>query len=251
MRTIDFEARHTRAALRPASDQPADVLPTIAERLLALSGVAFAPLFLVGFLIGGSNTPDSAAPDQVWAAWAAASDLGSRVGALLALLGAFAFLPFAGRLRDVLAGAEAHVRGSAQLARVAFAGGLIGVTGVTTAVLVIAGATSQGAGGDPAVSKAVASVAVGPFLVGAMGLTAFLAAAGWSTLRSGVFARWTAVVALLGGVSFFVTFFTLIPGPGQDSVFGYGFFPGFLALTTWSIATSISSYRRLANAGAE
>jgi hypothetical protein len=248
MRATAPEPGHTAADLRVAPDS-ADALPTSWERLLALSGVAFALLFLVGFLISGSNTPDYAAPDQVWTSWAAASDLRSRIGALLTLLAGFAFLPFAGRLHEVLGSAEVAVRGSAQLARVAFAGAVIGVTGVTAAVLVIAGATSQGAGADPTVSKAVASVAVGPFLVGAMGLAAFLAAAGWSTLGSGVFARWTAVVALLGAVAFFVTFFTLIPGPGQDSVFGYGFFPGFLALTTWSIATSIASYRSSAKAG--
>ena len=84
----------------------------------------------------------------------------------------------------------------------------------------------------------MASATVGPFLVGAMGFAASLAAAGLVILRSGVFARWTAIVALLGGLAFFITFFTLIAGPGEDSIFGYGFFPGFLALTIWSIATS-------------
>jgi len=28
-----------------------------------------------------------------------------------------------------------------------------------------------------------------------------------------------------------------------DSIFGYGFFPGFLALAIWSIATSVARYR--------
>ncbi len=50
-------------------------------------------------------------------------------------------------------------------------------------------------------------------------------------------------MALVGGLAFFVTFFTLIAGPGGDSIFGYGFFPGFLALTIWSTATSIASHR--------
>jgi hypothetical protein len=53
-------------------------------------------------------------------------------------------------------------------------------------------------------------------------------------------------VALLGGLAFFVTFFTLIVGPEKDSIFGYGFFVGFLTLAIWSIATSIAVYRSVA-----
>jgi hypothetical protein len=41
-------------------------------------------------------------------------------------------------------------------------------------------------------------------------------------------------VALLGALAFFITFFTLIDGTSEDSVFGYGFLPGFLALAIWS-----------------
>jgi uncharacterized membrane protein len=32
---------------------------------------------------------------------------------------------------------------------------------------------------------------------------------------------------------------------GEDSLFGFGFFPGVLALVTWSIATSVGLYRAL------
>jgi len=218
---------------------------------MALSGIAFALLFLVGFLISGSDAPDYTATDQVWRSWADLSQTRGRIGAFLILLANFVCLPFAGTLRSVLGDGDAAVRGSAQLARVAFAGLLIGVTGIAMAVIMITGATDQGADANPVVSKAVASATVGPFLVGAMGLAASLAAAGVVTLRSGVFARWIAMVALLGGLAFFITFFTLIAGTSKDSIFGYGFFPGFLALTIWSIATSIASYRAVAtSAGA-
>ena len=66
-------------------------------------------------------------------------------------------------------------------------------------------------------------------------------------LRSGVFARWVGIVALLGAISFLITFLTLIAGTGEDSVFGFGFFPGVLALVIWSIATSFASYRAVAS----
>ena len=87
------------------------------------------------------------------------------------------------------------------------------------------------------------SASAGPYLVAAMGFAVLLGSAGLSTLRSGVLPRWTGIVALIGAVAFLVTFLTLIAGTGKDSVFGYGYLPGVLALVIWSVATSIASYR--------
>jgi hypothetical protein len=119
------------------------------------------------------------------------------------------------------------------------------------AVVMIAGASAEGADANPVVSRAVATATAGPFLVAAMGFAALLLAAGLLTLRSGVFARWIGIVALLGALAFFITFFTLIDGPSEDSVFGYGFFVGFLAIAIWSIATSIARYRAVATTARE
>ena len=66
------------------------------------------------------------------------------------------------------------------------------------------------------------------------------------TLRSDVFARWTGVVALVGALSFLVAFAAVLSGLGEDSIFGFGFFPGVLALVVWSVATSLASKRALA-----
>ena len=62
-----------------------------------------------------------------------------------------------------------------------------------------------------------------------MGFAAFLMAAGLLTLWSGVFARWTGIVALIGAVSFLITFLTVINNKGNGSVFGYAFFPAILS----------------------
>ncbi|MDQ3881345.1 MAG: hypothetical protein M3295_09785 [Chloroflexota bacterium] len=64
------------------------------------------------------------------------------------------------------------------------------------------------------------------------------------TLRTGVFARWTGIVALAGAVSFLITFLTVLDGTTDGSPFGYGFFPGAVALVTWTTATSVSTYRK-------
>jgi hypothetical protein len=92
----------------------------------------------------------------------------------------------------------------------------------------------------------VTTASAGPFLVSAMGFAALLGAAGLLTLRTGVFARWTGIVALIGPVSFLITFAALLTGTGEDSVFSFGFFPGVVALVIWSIATSIATYRAVA-----
>ena len=228
--------------------QSPDALPTSWQRLLALSGVAFAVLFVVAWFASGGNTPDYAATDQDWTTWADDNQWRSRIGAFLMLLAGFVFLHFAGTIRSVLGSTEATVRGSVQLARVAYAGAITGITGITMALVMISAAATEGADADPVVSRAVTTAAAGPYFVAAMGFAVMLAAAGLLTLHTGVFARWIGIVALIGALSFLITFLALIQGTSEDSVFGYGFLPGILALAIWSIATSVARYRSLRTA---
>jgi hypothetical protein len=53
------------------------------------------------------------------------------------------------------------------------------------------------------------------------------------------------------GCLLFITFFTLLTGPSEDNVFGYGYFVGVLALAIWAIATSIAQYRAVATTALE
>jgi hypothetical protein len=184
-------------------------------------------------------------------AWADGNEIKSRIGAFLALPAGLAGLHFMATVRSMWGRVETTVRGSEQLARVAFAGGLVGITGITLAIVMLAGASAEGADADPTVTRAVASATlVGPFLVAAMGFAAFLAGGGLFTLRSEISARWIGIVAILGAGAFCVTFFTLLAGPSEDSVFGYGFPLGWLALLIWSIATSTARYREVVRQGA-
>ena len=218
--------------------QPPDARPTT-SRLLALSGVVFAVLFLIGWFASGGDAPDYGAPDQDWIDWADDNQWKSRVGAFAMLLAGFVFLHFAATVRTALGTAE----DSAELARVAFAGAITGMAGMAMAIVIISSATTEGADVNPAVTRAITSASAGPFMLSAMGFAAFLMPAGLLTLRSGVFARWTGVVALIGAVGFIIAFAAVLSGLGEDSVFGFGFFPGVLALVIWSIATSIDRYR--------
>jgi len=200
-------------------------------------------LFVFAWFLSGGNTPDYGAPDETWTTWAEDNQWKSRIGGFVILLAGFVFLHFAGTIRSVLGSAEATVGGSVRLARVAFAGAITGTAGITIAIVIIAAAAAEGADADPVVTRAVTSAAAGPYFLAAMGFAAMLAAAGLLTLRTGVFARWIGIVALLGALSFLITFLALLQGTSEDSVFGYGFLPGVLTLTIWSIATSLAAYR--------
>jgi hypothetical protein len=227
-------------------DAVAEALPRSWQRLLALSGVVFAALFVVGWFTTGGVTPHYTASDQDWTEWARDNQWNGRVSGFLMLLAGFVFLYFIGMIRSVFGSAESRV-GSAQLARVVFGGGLVGMAGIAMASVTLAAASSDGADVDPVVSKAVATAAGGPFLAAAMGFAAFLMAAGLLTLRTGVFARWTGIVALIGAVCFLVTFLTVIDGTTGGSAFGYAFFPAIVSLVIWAVATSVARYRAVAS----
>lgn len=216
------------------------------RRLLALSGIAFVPFFLIGWFASNGLTPNYTAADQEWVNWAHDNQVQARISGFAMLLAAFLFLYFMSGIRDALVSAESRLRGSAPLGRVAFAGAIIGVGAMAMSLVTMAAASSNGANVDPTVAKSVTTGAAGPFMVAAMGFAAFLLAAGLVTLRTGVFARWAGIVAIIGGVSYLITFLVVLDGTTDGSPFGYGFFPGAVALVTWTSAASISTYRSTA-----
>lgn len=213
------------------------------HRLLALSGVAFVPLFLIGWFASGGLTPDYTDSDQDWINWADDNKWNGRISGFAMLLAAFVFLHFVSVIRGRLGAAERHDGSTAPLTRIAHAGALTGIVGMAMALVTMAAASTEGAASDPVASRAVTAGAAGPFLVAAMGFAAFLLAAGILTLRTGIFARWTGVVAVVGAISFLITFLTVLDGTTDGSPFGYGYFPGAVALVTWTAASSISAYR--------
>ena len=227
-----------------ASHAPDAATDSSWQRLLALSGVAFAPLFVIGWLSSAvADSPNYVADEQKWIKWANHDHIKGRISSFALVLAAFAFIYFLGVLRSSLEKAESSVRGSRDLARVAVAGALTGIVGITMAFVSIANASAPGAHADPLVSKAVLTSAAGPFLIGAVGFSAFLLAAGILTLRTGVLSRWTGFVALVGSGCFFITLLTILNNSGNGSAFGYAFFPAMLSLVVWTVATSISTYR--------
>ena len=74
-----------------------DVLPTSWQRLLALSGILFALLFVVGWFTTGGVTPHYTEPDQEWTNWARDNQWNGRISDFAMLLAGFVFLHFWGR----------------------------------------------------------------------------------------------------------------------------------------------------------
>lgn len=219
--------------------------PSSWQRFAALSGFAFTAFLILAWFLNGAETPKYLAPDHDWTTWAHNTEMKGRFAAFFALLAGLTFIPFSATIRALFENAEGSHDRRARLTQIAYAGGLIGITSFAIATVSFSGASAEGAHADPVVSRAIATGAVGPFLVAPMGFAAFLGAGGLLALRSRALSRWGAVVALIGAVSFTITFLTTLDGTADGSIFGYGFFPGIVALIVWSVATSIASYRAL------
>jgi len=143
--THPLGARTMTPGFKPGSGTsmtpPPQTLPPSWQRLLALSGVAFAVLLLFGWFLSGGDAPDYTATDKAWTDWAEANRLRSGIGGFLILLAGFALLHFAGTIRSVLDRFASTVASSAQLARVASAGAVVGAAGIAMAIVMVAAAT--------------------------------------------------------------------------------------------------------------
>jgi hypothetical protein len=76
---------------RPPANSSPDPLPPW-QRLLALSGVAFAVLLVFGWFLSGGDAPDYTATDEDWTDWADDNRVRSGIGAFLVLLAGIALL---------------------------------------------------------------------------------------------------------------------------------------------------------------
>ena len=97
----------------PTPADRATNLPLSWQRLLALSGVAFAVLFIIGWFASGGDAPDYGASDQAWTDWADDNQWKSRIGAVAMLLAGFVFLHFAGMIEASSEGRSLRLEGLA------------------------------------------------------------------------------------------------------------------------------------------
>lgn len=200
------------------------------SRLPALAGIAFAMLFLAALFLLVGDLPEYGATDAEWTRWAEDSDAANRVSLLLMMLAGVAFLLFAGPLRRAQEGGT--------LATTALAGGVVGMSGMVVAAVLMRLAGVHGADSDPTITRSLVEAAAAGFLLASFGFCAHLLAIGLETLRTGAFARWSGIVALVGAGGFLLTFGTAVDA-STESAFGLGYPLGFLCLVIWSIAAGL------------
>lgn len=201
------------------------------EHRLALSGIAFAVLLLAAFMLAGGDAPEFAASDREWVRWAVDTESANRIAVLLILLATLAFLVFAGTLRPAL--------GDGPVATSAIAGGVVGIVGIVTAIVLVAAGSLHAGDSDATVTRAVLQAATPGYLLASAGFAGLLGASGVLTLRGAVLARWTGVLALAGAGALLLTFLTVLDPDSEESAFGVGYPLGILCLVVWSIATGI------------
>ena len=201
------------------------------SRIAAGAGLVFALLLPAAFLTSGTDIPKFTAPDADWVRWAADAQATGRASALLILLAAVAFLVFVDPLRRLL--------GDVPMATTAVGGGLLGVIGIVTALVLMGVASLRGGDSDATVVRAVIEVSTLGFVLSSTGFATLLGALGLVTLRAGVLPRWTGIVASAGAVAFLASHLTLVDPDYDDSVFGVGYPLGCLCLIVSSAATSV------------
>ena len=101
-------------------------------------------LFVIGWFASGGDAPDYGASDQAWTNWADDNQWRSRIGGFSMLLAGFVFLFFLSRCGAFSARPSRRSRvehsSLAQRSRAAS----IGIAGMTTAIVIISSATSEG-----------------------------------------------------------------------------------------------------------
>lgn len=160
--------------------------------LVALTGVAFLVLALLGLAIGG-EPPDSDNATEVVDFYV--ENKGSLRVALFIHTAAVVLLVFFGAfLRYVLQAAEG---GRDFLPTVAFAGTLILATGLAIDVTIALALTETAEDINPAAAQALSALFENDYIPFAVGSILFLAGLGLSVLRSGVLPKWMGWVAVV------------------------------------------------------
>ena len=135
----------TQPAPTPHSPEPRATLSHRRwQRLLALSGVVFAPLFVIGWVTSVPITPTT--PHQIRRGRTGRMTTRGRAASALSRCCSqpSSSCTSSRAIRSALESAESPARGSAQLARVAFAGALTGIVGMTMAFVSIANCEFRG-----------------------------------------------------------------------------------------------------------
>jgi hypothetical protein len=163
----------------------------------AASGLVFAILVLVGFLVVVPTPPDIDASAVAWASYYVDHQDAIRAGFTIVAVGLFFFIWFLGSLRSALASAEG---GTARLTSVAYGAGLVAAT--LLLVGLAAGETAAFRPDDvtPGVTRALNDVFVVIAAPGAATLTALFAATALVGFRYDALPGWAAGLSAMAAI---------------------------------------------------
>lgn len=211
------------------------------RRFDALTGVGFAVVALVSFLLPGPPPKANAPPQKV------VSYFTDHRGSILAadfvlFVAALLFLWFLGALRSYLRAAEG---GEGRLSSAAFGGGVVGIGLLMAAVGVVNGAAFKVAqAGDQLLVRGLYDVSNGVLTGAAFGFAVLLAASSCSAARSRAFAPWVcwsgsvvAVLQVISGIALFAK-------SGLFAVGGAFSFIAPLTALVWVAAVSVVMFQR-------
>ena len=198
------------------------------QRWMPLAGVAAVILWVIGFLVGGPDSPDfENATGQEWLSYVTGNENQILTSRVLFLLGVLLFLVFLGALRSSLRTAEG---GPAFWTAVAFG------SGIATAALLIANATPLLAAAiaadvlEPGAAQALGLAEIAFFIGAEVAAATFLVAAGLLTIRTAVLPRW------LGWASLALALVLLILPIGWAGL--------LLGFPLWVLVVSVLLWRR-------
>ena len=226
------------SATTPPSADP--VSPTV-QRLVAASGIFFAVLLIISFLLSGDETPDDGAALTEWTQFAKDNEDGARIGALVFALAAYNFLLFLGVLRTALGRAEDAARGFTRGGYIVLAAGTAGIVGMTGA-LGLSAASLSNPDTPPEIIRALYDAVGGMWLIASAGFGACLVTTGLLNISLRALPAWLGWVALAAGTSFVLQLGVLL-SEDEDNLFGLFFPLGFLLLLIFCVGSSVSFLR--------
>ena len=225
----------------PASTH-ADPVPTLVQRLVAASGIAFAILIILAIVLTGDTVPEDGDPVADWTTSARDNEDNLRIGALLVGLAAYNFLLFLGYLRSAIGEAERAARGFTRGGYIILAAGTAGIAGLTIAIGLTASAMDPET--PPEVLRALNELAGGAWLVAAAGIGACLVTTGLINQTARALPSWLGWVALAAGIAWVLQMGVLL-SEDEDNLFGIFFPIGFLLLVVFAIGASVHFLRSL------
>ena len=186
----------------------------------AATGIVFAVLIVVGFLIMGADAPDLDAATDQWPQYFTENDGSIRAGLILVTIAAFFFIWFLGTVSSTLRIAA----GEPRLPSIAFAGGILALASFFITATAIAVATLHPETRSPELTRTLNDFGVMAGLPGIAGLVAFFGAIALVILRSAsglpAWLGWLSLVAAVVQLLAFGIIFTDSGAFAGDGVLG-------------------------------